>query len=114
MPGSHKANFPHPQQKSQGWVYGNSVDGLEGAVEMHLRAGDAVLFVDAIMHGSARRVNPGQRRITVYRYGPSWGSFRHGYTPTPALLARLTPRQRQIVLPHRPAPGAPAGGSGYR
>ncbi|HWU19087.1 MAG TPA: hypothetical protein VN155_15510 [Devosia sp.] len=24
------------------------------------------LFVGAIMHGTARRVNPGQRRMTVY------------------------------------------------
>jgi hypothetical protein len=46
---------------------------VEGAVEVHLNAGDAVMFVDAIMHGSARRVNEGQRRIAVYRYGASWG-----------------------------------------
>lgn len=39
---------------------------------MHLEKGDALLFVDAIAHGSARRTNPGNRCICVYRYGPSW------------------------------------------
>lgn len=46
------------------------------------------------MHGSAQRVNAGQRRIAVYRYGgPSWGFFRHPYRPTPEFLARLTPNR---------------------
>jgi ectoine hydroxylase-related dioxygenase (phytanoyl-CoA dioxygenase family) len=85
----------------RGWAAGNSVDGIEGAIEVHLNKGDALVFVDAIMHGSARRTNPGQRRIAVYRYGPSWGGFRHGYTPSPELLARLTPERRQIVAPPR-------------
>ena len=117
IPASHKANFPHPDRATQGWAAGNSMDNVEGAIEVHLNAGDALLFVDAIMHGSARRSNPGQRRIVVYRYGPSWGNFRHGYQPTPELLARLTPPQRQIVQPQRPvsrtAPATVAE-TGYR
>lgn len=99
IPGSHKSNFPHPQRATQGWAAGNSVDGIEGAIEVHLNKGDALIFVDAIMHGSARRMNDGQRRIVVYRYGPSWARSRHDYTPTPELLARLTPERRQIVAP---------------
>ena len=55
IPGSHKANFPHPDIEDDD--YGrNPVDGVEGALEVHLNAGDAVLFVDAISHGSAERV----------------------------------------------------------
>ncbi|MCC6579828.1 MAG: phytanoyl-CoA dioxygenase family protein [Phycisphaeraceae bacterium] len=107
VPASHKSNFDHPDIARYQWANDRSVDGLEGAVEMHMRAGDALLFVDAIMHGSARRANPGQRRILVYRYGPSWGNFRHGYQPSPELLARLTPQRRQIVWPQqnlRPTP----------
>ena len=104
VPGSHKANFPHPDAGKAGIVDGqsNSVDEVEGAVEVHLNAGDAVMFVDAIMHGSARRVNEGQRRIAVYRYGASWGMFRHPYRPSQELLGRLTPEQRAIVWPHAP------------
>ena len=37
------------------------------AVEVHLNAGDALLFVDCMLHGSARRVNPGERRIFIAR-----------------------------------------------
>jgi hypothetical protein len=33
------------------------------------------MFVDAIMRGSAERVNPGQRRMAVYRCGPELGVF---------------------------------------
>lgn len=102
IPGSHKANFPHPDfaKHSMGGTQA-SVDGAVGAIEVHMKAGDALLFVDAISHGSARRVNPGNRRIIVFRYGPSWGNFRHGYQPSPDLLERLTPTQRQIVQPQQ-------------
>lgn len=100
VPGSHKANFEHPDVATHNWGAGKSVDGVEGAVEVHMKAGDALLFVDAIMHGSARRLNDGERRIIVQRYGPSWGFFRHGYRPSPELLQRLTPERRQIVWPH--------------
>jgi len=72
-----------------------------------MKAGDVLLFVDAIMHGSARRVSDGQRRICVYRYGPSWGRMRHGSAPSQALLDRLTPQRRQIVQPQELLPRAP-------
>jgi hypothetical protein len=98
IPGSHKSNIKHPQFEES--IYGqDSVDKIRGAIEVHMEAGDAILFVDAIAHGSAERKNPGERRICVYRYGPSWGNFRFGYQPSPELLDRLTPFQRQIVQP---------------
>ncbi len=104
VPASHKANFRHPDFDKASMTTGKlcSMDGVEGAIEVHLKAGDALLFVDAIIHGSAARVNPGQRRISVYRYGPSWGTFRHGYRPSPDLLARLSPARRSIVQPMDP------------
>jgi len=102
IPGSHKSNIVHPEfgRAMMTTEEGTSADGITGAIEVHLAAGDALLFVDAIMHGSARRSNPGQRRLAVYRYGPSWGFFRHSYRPSAELLARLTPLRRQIVMPH--------------
>ena len=72
-----------------------------GMQEVDMEAGDALLFTDAITHGSARRVNEGERRILVNRYGPSWGNFRFGYQPSPELLARLTPRRRSSVWPQQ-------------
>lgn len=109
VPGSHKSNFQHPdfeRYKMQG--DDASVDEVEGAMEVHLQAGDALLFVDCLSHGSAKRVNPGFRRIAVYRYGPSWGNFRHGYQPSEELLARLKPERRQIVQPQTAIPRDPA------
>ena len=98
IPGSHKSNFEHHQLSSS--IYGETpVDGIEEAIEVHLQAGDAVLFVDALSHGSAERKNPGERRIAVFRYGPSWGRSRHGYSPSKKLIERLTPIQRQIINP---------------
>jgi len=104
VPASHKSNFPHPDLARAGMKHGTSTsaDGVEGAIEVHLRAGDAIIFVDAIMHGAAARINPGQRRIGVYRYGVSWGSTRHGFVPSAELLQRLTPERRRIVQPMQP------------
>jgi hypothetical protein len=108
IPGSHKANFLHPHfEQHRIGSASPSVDGVEGAVEVQMKAGDVLLFVDALSHGSAKRVNPGTRRIIVFRYGPSWGNFRHGYQPSPALLERLTPERRKIVQPLRLIPRMP-------
>ncbi len=112
IPGSHKSNFRHPEfEEFRMTTDGGSVDGVTGAMEVHMNAGDALLFVDAICHGSAKRANSGERRNVVYRYGPSWGFFRHGYRPSRELLGRLTPERRQIVWPHEKMVGSPYGSS---
>ena len=103
LPASHKQNFAHPDMHKHGMKPGGaSGDDCEGAIEVHLNAGDALIFADTMCHGSAKRVNAGQRRIAVFRYGPSWGFFRHRYRPSRELLARLTPERRAIVWPHEP------------
>jgi hypothetical protein len=107
IPGSHKSNFAHPHFAQHDWNSAPSVDNVAGAIEANMKAGDALLFVDAISHGSAKRTNPGERRTIVYRYGPSWGNFRHGYEVSSELLARLTPQRRQIVRPLTLQPRTP-------
>ncbi len=108
IPSSHKSNFVHPEfEKARMGKDGGSAEGVTGAIELHMKAGDVALFVDAICHGSARRVKDGERRNVVYRYGPSWGFFRHGYRPSKELLDRLTPERRQIVWPHDKIAGSP-------
>jgi ectoine hydroxylase-related dioxygenase (phytanoyl-CoA dioxygenase family) len=101
VPGSHKSNFPHPGIDPD-WRRVNPMDTLEGAVEVNLKAGDALLFVDGIMHGASSRTNPGERRAVIYRYGVSWGNTRYGYHYSPELLARLTPERRKILQPIPP------------
>jgi hypothetical protein len=102
IPGSHKSNIVHPQHAEHAIKSGQntSVDGVEGAIQVHMNAGDVLVFCDAVCHGSARRINDGLRRVVVYRYGPSWGFFRHPYRPSAELLSRLTDQQRKIVWPH--------------
>jgi ectoine hydroxylase-related dioxygenase (phytanoyl-CoA dioxygenase family) len=78
------------------------MDHLDGAIEVHLRAGDALLFVDGIMHGGSSRTNAGERRVVIYRYGVSWGASRFGYSYSQALLDRLTPERRKILQPVPP------------
>ena len=102
IPGSHKSNIQHPEYKTNKMKKNtvSSAEKMTGAVEVFLNAGDALLFVDSLCHGSAKRINEGERRIVVYRYGPSWGFFRHPYRPSKKLLHRLTDFQRKIVMPH--------------
>jgi ectoine hydroxylase-related dioxygenase (phytanoyl-CoA dioxygenase family) len=114
VPGSHKSNFPHPNAGDYG--RGDRMDTLEGAVPVHLKKGDALLFVDGMMHGgSSRTNNEGERRILIYRYGPSWARTRFNYEYSRPLLDRLTPERRRIlepVPPARPPAAGAAGGAG--
>ena len=107
IPGSHKSNFKHPHYEQYRMAQGGAAAGIVGSTEVHMRAGDALLFVDGLTHGSAMRANEGIRRIVVYRYGPSWGNFRYGYQLSPELLERLTPPRREIVQPLQMLPRQP-------
>lgn len=101
VPGSHKSNFPHPLAGD--YARGDRMDHLEGAVPVYLEKGDALLFVDGLLHGGSSRTNPGERRVVIYRYGPTWGRTRFGYEDSQELLDRLTPRQRRVLQPVPPA-----------
>ena len=103
IPASHKANFKHPEFDQNKMLKGGKVSHaafMTGAKEVYLKQGDALLFVDSLFHGSAKRANKGERRVVIYRYGPSWGFFRHPYRPSKQLLKNLNKFQRQIVMPH--------------
>jgi hypothetical protein len=64
--------------------------------------GDALLFVDGLMHGGSSRTNDGERRVIIYRYGPVWGATRFGYEYSQELLDRLTPERRKLLQPVQP------------
>jgi ectoine hydroxylase-related dioxygenase (phytanoyl-CoA dioxygenase family) len=110
IPGSHHSSLEHPAFRGS-FVERGAMDAVEGAVEMQLKAGDALLFVDGLAHGSATRTKPGERRVAIYRYGGSWGATRRGYVYSEELLARLTPERRRIlqpIVPLRAPMAAPA------
>ncbi|HEY3331308.1 MAG TPA: phytanoyl-CoA dioxygenase family protein [Capsulimonadaceae bacterium] len=94
VPGSHKSNFPHPQAS-----VGGNMDDFTGVVEVNMKKGDALLFVDGISHGASTRTNPGERRVVIYRYGVSWGATRYGYKYSDELIDRLTPERQMILRP---------------
>ena len=104
IPSSHKSDLQHPHDKG-GFSDAGPATRLEGAVEVHMKTGDALLFQDFLCHGSAERTNPGQRRMVVFRYLASVFAHRWGYVPSPELLSRLTPARRKIIqpiIPRRP------------
>lgn len=101
IPGSHKSNFAHPDTLKP-WEERKQMDKMVGAIEVHLHKGDALMFVDALSHGASTRTNPGERRVVIYRYGPSWGDRRYGYKYSDALIERLTPSRRKIIQPVPP------------
>ena len=103
IPASHKANFKHPEFDQNRMLKGGKVSHaafMTGAKEVYLKQGDALLFVDSLCHGSAIRANKGERRVVIYRYGPSWGFFRHPDRPSKQFLKNLNKFQRQIVMPY--------------
>jgi hypothetical protein len=112
VPGSHKTSFVPEEVRALYHDKSNysSPHLPEGAIEVNLKAGDALMFVDALMHGATARTNPGERRVLIYRYGPSWGRTRHGFEYSEELLARLTPERRKVLQPDpRRLPGTKFG-----
>jgi ectoine hydroxylase-related dioxygenase (phytanoyl-CoA dioxygenase family) len=101
IPGSHKSNVPYPNPKDYGKL--ETMDDVDEAIEVHLNKGDALLFVDGLIHGgSSRTKTEGERRVVIYRYGPVWGATRFGYQYSKELLDRLTPERRKILEPVAP------------
>lgn len=99
VPGSHKSHVGHPHRD---WEAGVGGDRAIGMNEIHLKAGDALMFTDAICHGAMPRTNPGERRVLIYRYVPHLLAPRLNYVPSEELIARLTPQRRSIVMPIPP------------
>lgn len=108
IPGSHRATEAHPRLKraGQGIVAAHDVREAAGTAygtrEVYLKAGDALFFADCVTHGSAERVNPGYRRVVIYRYSPRFLRTRFNYELSDALLERLTPERRAILQPIEP------------
>ena len=107
VPGSHKSSLPYPPQPELSYYDLKPMDNLEAAIPVYLNKGDALLFVDGLMHGgSSRTTTEGERRVVIYRYGPVWGASRFGYSPSPELMERLTPARQKILQPVLPiSPG---------
>jgi hypothetical protein len=96
LPGSHKANYPCPDEIRLYEVH------QDRFVQIPARAGDAVLFVECLMHGTLPWTAKHQRRSVICRYNT--GVMAEGvmgtYTP-PAFYDELTEAQKAVIsMPH--------------
>ncbi len=96
VPGSHRANFPCPDDIR---LYETHQDRF---AQIPARAGDGILFVECLMHGALPWTAKSQRRTVILRYNS--GVMAEGimgtYTP-PDFFDELTPQQQAVIsAPH--------------
>lgn len=96
LPGSHKANFPCPDDIR---LYEAHQDRI---VQITAKAGDAMIFTESLMHGALPWTANHQRRTILMRYnsGTTGESVTGTYTPPP-YFDELTDEQKAIIsAPH--------------
>jgi Phytanoyl-CoA dioxygenase (PhyH) len=93
--GSHKASFPRPAGISR-WEQDQSVVTNPGA-----RAGDVIMFTEAVAHGTLPWRNDFYRRAAVYRYAPKTVQYASSFHKVvlPDWTAELTAPQRAALEP---------------
>jgi ectoine hydroxylase-related dioxygenase (phytanoyl-CoA dioxygenase family) len=91
IPGSHKANYKRP--------WGNHPDENPMLVPVLAAPGDAIVFTEAVAHGSLVNSSGRSRRTIYYCYSvgymPDWTKL--GLTFSEGFADRLTPQQREIL-----------------
>ena len=92
LPGSHKANFPCPDDIR---LYQAHRDRI---VQLSAKAGDAILFVETLMHGALPWVADHQRRTVFVRFNTAVAaeSLMGTYTPPP-FYDELTDAQKAVL-----------------
>ena len=92
VPGSHKGNFPCPAALRHGEAY------QEFVRQITCRAGDCVIFTEAVTHGTLPWTAAHQRRTALFRFSP--GNLAYVPHAWPAeMLALMTPEQRLVMEP---------------
>jgi len=87
IPGSHRAGQPVPP-------------GAEGMiVEVPVRAGDLLVFTEALAHCTVAWRGPGERLAVLYKYSPGSSAWSDWHHLRPALDLPLTDRQRRLLQP---------------
>jgi hypothetical protein len=92
VPGSHKGNLPIPAEIA-------ALDDLDGVVQPTMHAGDALIFTEALTHGTMPWTADHHRKALLYKYMPGHMVWGHIDDNDPALFDLLTPRQRQLFEP---------------
>ena len=94
IPGSHKANFACPRPIKL-WHRRREI-----VRAITCRAGDVVIFTEAVTHGTLPWRSERERRSLLYRYTPANLAYATGYMPWPEpMLEGMTAEQRAILEP---------------
>ncbi len=90
IPGSHKSQFDVDTKRGD----------LPGQrIFDDVRAGDVVIFNEALMHNGMSNPSEKTRITLIINFGRADAGPWPGYTPKPATLAVVSERQRQILTP---------------
>ncbi|CAG7615454.1 phytanoyl-CoA dioxygenase family protein [Paenibacillus allorhizosphaerae] len=91
VPGSHKASFKLPEEYRH-------YDEIGPTIHVPQKAGDLLIFTEALTHGTFPWQGQQQRRSFLYKYAPLMIAWRK-YDRTPELLEMLTQEQKEILDP---------------
>ena len=109
IPGSHRAGFPKlPQGLGHALTITSYTDfkqidqidaGVPGARQLLLKAGDAVLFHNALWHCVPRNTSNAWRKNLWYVYTPLWMRLGDRMGNSPELIAKCNPNpvRRQLL-----------------
>ncbi|MEO1374042.1 MAG: phytanoyl-CoA dioxygenase family protein [Cyanobacteria bacterium J06635_10] len=90
IPGSHKSNLPCPQE----WI---DLEFLNrGVKSVTVNAGNAIIFTEALTHGTLPWRGKNERRTLFYKYSPSSYAWHRLYYD-PDDFGDLTSSQREIL-----------------
>jgi hypothetical protein len=90
IPGSHKSLYANP--------YGREPDDIPVREPVPCRAGDAIVFTEALSHGSEVNRTGRPRRTLYYAYSPCWVAGWSGQDDaSPELMDGVTERQRDLL-----------------
>ena len=88
VPGSHKGNHPYKPEPSSHIV-----------VQPELKAGDMLIFTEALVHGTRKWVSANRRRSLLYKYSPGYSSWGQPDTGTKLLDYAKTDIERELLRP---------------
>ena len=95
IPGSHKSNYSVPEDVA-------SLDRDIGVVQqVEAKAGSAIIFTEALAHGTLPWSAEHDRRSILYKYSPAQLSWAQHYLPegVEEVMDELTPDQRALLVP---------------
>jgi ectoine hydroxylase-related dioxygenase (phytanoyl-CoA dioxygenase family) len=93
VPGSHKGNYPCPQKLRR------YEDYREYVKQITCKAGDVIVFTEALTHGTLPWTAERMRRSALFRYSPGNLAYSRGYDWPHNMLDGLTQAQRAVLEP---------------